>query len=392
MNSRAHDKKCRWLEEEKMHLKRIIDEVEHIISDPKYEELRKFWNNFYNKKEVNRVPIKITLTMEFFAKNLNINLIDHYFKPEKYIEDSLKIIDFQSREIHDDRVLGGIVINFGEAFESSLFGSKPIYLPDSDPWLNEPIIKTEEDFENLNYPDFYESGPMPTIINIYELAEKMFKGKIPVLFERWDRSPWGTAVHLRGLVNLFKDTVNNPDFTHKLLNFITESRIRWEREKVKFLGEKTERGSLHNDELHAQFISPLTYRVFANPYERRLANFYSKGIFYFHSCGDITPFLDDIASIRGLRRLHISPATNFKTAITKLGGSFVFEKRMHPVDDLLICDDKSMELKIREVLNIGKDAIMELDPGPITDPSVEKVQTWIRIARKTIQSELRARA
>ena len=229
---------------------------------------------------------------------------------------------------------------------------------------------------------------MPKILNIYELAEKMFKGKIPVFFERWDRSPWGTAVHLRGLVNLFKDTVKNPDFTHKLLNFITESRIRWEREKAKFLGEKTERGSIQNDEVHAQFISPLTYRIFANPYERRLANFYPQGIFYFHSCGDITPFLDDIATIRGLRRLHISPATNFKTAITKLGGSFVFEKRMHPVDDLLICDEKSMELKIREVLNIGKDAIMELDPGPITDPSVEKVQTWIRVARKTIQSKI----
>jgi len=367
-----------------MHLDRLIDKVEQIINDAKYEELGKFWNNFYELKETNRVPIKITFTMEFFAKNLNINLIDHYNKPEKYIEDSLKIINFQYREIPDDRVLGGIVINFGESFESSLFGSKPILKSNSDPWVGDPIIKTEEDFENLNYPDFYESGPMPKILDIYELAEKMLKSKIPVFFERWDRSPWGTAVHLRGLVNLFKDTVKNPDFAHKLINFITESRIRWEKEKAKFLGEKIDRGSIHSDEVHAQFISPMTYQIFANPYERKLANFYSKGIFYFHSCGDITPFLDTIGTIRGLRRLHISPATDFSTAITKFGRSLVFEKRMHPVNDLLLCDDKSMELKIKEVLNIGKGAVMELDPGPILDPSVEKIQTWIRIARKTI--------
>ena len=367
-----------------MHIKILMDKVERIISDPKYEELKKFWNGFYELKETNIVPIKITLTMAVFAKNLNINLIDHYKKPKKYIEDSLNIINFQHKEIHDDRVLGGIVINFGEAFESSLFGSKPIFKFDSDPWLGEPIIKKEEDFDNINYPDFYESGPMPKIIEIYETAEKMFKGKIPVFFERWDRSPWGIAVHLRGLVELFKDTIRNPDFVHKLLTFITESRIRWEREKEKFLGVKNEKGFIYNDEVDAQLISPKIYQIFANPYEKKLANFYPEGIFYFHSCGNITPFLDTIATIRGLRRLHISPATDFKTAINKLGRNLVYEKRMNPVADLFFCDDKTMELKIKEVLNIGRNITMELDPGPLTDISIEKLKRWIKIARKTI--------
>ena len=370
----------------KTHNKKLINEVEKIINDTKYKDLKKFWNNFYELKETNKVPIKITLPMEFFAKNLNINLIDHYNKPDKYIEDSLKIINFQYKKIPDDRVLGGIVINFGESFESSIFGSKPIFKYDRDPWVGEPIIHKEMDLEDFHYPDFYESGPMPKIIEIYELAEKTFKGKIPVFFERWDRSPWGTAVHLRGLVNLFKDTVKNPDFAHKLLKFITESRIKWEQEKSKFLGVKIDKGSLHNDELHAQFISPTTYEVFGYPYEKKLSNFYSKGIFYFHSCGDITPFLNTIGSIRGLKKLHISPATDFRTAITKFGKNLVLEKRMHPIDDLLLCDEKSMKLKLEEVLYIGKDIFMELDPGPILDPSVERLQTWINIARKTIES------
>jgi len=372
-----------------MRLKTLINRVERIINDPNYENLVKFWNNFYELKERNRVPIKITLTMAFFAKNLNINLIDHYQKPEKYVEDSLKIIRFQHKEIPDDRVLGGIVINFGEPFESSLFGSKPIFKSDSDPWIGESIIKTEEDFENLNYPDFYESGLMPKILKIYETAEKLVKGKIPVFFEQWNRSPWGTAVHLRGLVELWKDTVRNPDLVHKLLNFITESRIRWEKEKAKFLGVKTERGFLYNDEVDAKFISHKIYQVFAHPYEKKLENFYPKGIFYFHSCGDITPFLETIATIHGLRRLHISPATNFKTAVNKLGRNIVFQKRMHPVNDLLLCDDKAMELKIKEVLNIGRETYMELDPGPILNISIEKIKTWITVAKKTIKSEVK---
>jgi len=364
-----------------MRLKKIIDEVERIINNSKYEDLKKFWNNFYDLKETNKVPIKITLTMAFFAENLNINLIDHYKKPKKYIEDSLKIINFQHKEIPDDRVLGGIVINFGEAFESSLFGSKPIFKSNSDPWVGEPIIRTVEDFENLNYPDFYESGLMPQILKVYETAEKMVKGKIPVFFERWDRSPWGTAVHLRGLVELYKDTIRNPDFVHQFLNFVTESRIRWEKEKSKYLGFKTEEGFLYNDEVDAQFISSKIYKDFPYPYEKKLANFYSKGIFYFHSCGNITPFIDDIATIRGLRRLHISPVTNFKTVVRKLGKSLVLQKRMHPVNDLLLCDDKSMELKIKEILNIARETAIELDPGPILDIPIEKIKRWIKIAR-----------
>jgi uroporphyrinogen-III decarboxylase len=136
------------------------------------------------------------------------------------------------------RAKEGILINFGEGFESSLFGSKPIFKSHTDPWVGEPIIRTEEDLENLNYPDFFESGLMPKILRLHETAEKMVKRKIPVFFERWNRSPWGISVHLRALNKLLIDTLRNPHFVHKLLSFIAESRMRWEREKATLLLQK----------------------------------------------------------------------------------------------------------------------------------------------------------
>ena len=371
-----------------MSINGLINKVEKIIGDPKYNKLREFWHNFYELKRMNTVPLKITFTMTFFAKKLDLNLINHYQNPKKYIEDSLKIINFQYTKIHDDRILGGVVINYGEPFESSLFGSKPIFKSDNDPWIGEPIIKTEEDLDDLNFPDFYESGSMPQIIQVYEAAEKKLKGRIPVIFENWDRSPWGTAVHLRGLVELFKDTIHKPDFVHKLLNFITESRIKWEKEKAKYLGVKAKRGSLANDEVDAQLISSEIYQKYAHPYEMKLANFYPEGIFYFHSCGNITPFLDTISYLPGLRRLHISHSTDFKTAVNKFSGKMAFQKRMHPVTDILICDYDNMEIIIKKILDIGKNTNMELDPGPLQEIQLERLQKWITIARKTIKSEL----
>lgn len=366
-----------------MQLESLIETVEKIIRDSKYEELRKTWKDFYELKGTKRVLSKITFTMTFFAENLNLDLVNHYEKPKQYIEDSLKILRFQHEEISDDRVLGGIVINFGEVFESSLFGQKPIFKHDVDPILGEPIIKTEEDFDNLQYPDFYESGLMPKILELYEAAEKILEGRIPVFFERWDRSPWGVAVHLRGFTKLIVDTFRNPDLVHKLLAFVTESRMKWEREKQRFLGTKTQSASLYNDEVDAGIISPKIYRTFAHPYEQKLADFYPRGIFYFHSCGDITPFLETISTIRGLRRLHISEVTNFEKAIKKFKGKFAFQKRMHTINDLELCDAHTMKKKIEKILEKGREAFMELDPGPIQNQALEKIKKWIKVARET---------
>jgi len=368
-------------------LESLITKVEKINRDPKYKELKSFWSNFYSLKEDKRIPIIVTLTMSSFARNLGLNLIEHYTEPEKYVEDSLKIILFQHKEIKDDRTKGPIVVTFGEAFEASLFGVKTVFSSDKDPWLGDPIIKSEKDLDELPYPDFYKSGLMPKVHAIYETAKRTVKGRIPVVFERWDRSPWGLAVHLRGLTELLKDTIRNPDFVHKLLRFLTESRIRWEREKERFLGTKTLRSRLSDDEADAQVISPKTYENFAYPYEKELASFYPNGISYFHSCGNITPFLDLIVKIRGLKRIHISPATDFKTAVDRIGRKMVFHKRMDPTKDFALCDDKTMEKRVKETLKIGKGTFMELDQGPIVDAPLDKVKTWVKIARSATKED-----
>ena len=365
----------------------LIEKVERQIRDPQMQEALAFWKRFYSLEEPNRVPLKVTLTMRFFAETLNIDLIDHYRKPEKYLEDSLRILQFQHEQILDDRVKRGIVVNFGEGFEASLFGSKPTFKPDMDPILGAPIIEKEDDLESLDYPDFYRSGLMPNIIETYETAERTVKGRVPVFFENWDRSPWGVAFHLRGFQNLLEDVYERPDFAHRLLAFITESRIRWEKEKERFLGRKTEQASLYSDEVHSEILDIGTYKEFAYPYDRKLAEFYPEGIFYFHSCGNITPFLETITSIRGLRLLHISPATAFEIAAKKLGRQFVLQKRMDPTIDLESSDVLAMESRIKRDLRTGRNTIMELDPGPIQDASLERVKMWISLARKAIREE-----
>ena len=256
------------------------------------------------------------------------------------------------------------------------------------PIVPNPPIKTEEDLETLPYPDFYTSGLMPHVLEVHNTAEKLLKGRIPVFFERWDRGPWGIAIQLRGFTELIKDTLRRPEFVHKLLTFITEARMRWEREKERYLGTKAWQGSLADDEVTADLLSPRIYRTFAYPYERKLAEFYPNGIFYFHSCGDLTPFLDTIKTIPGVRRILISPHTDFNTAVNTFGNTVIYQKRMHPIDDVLRCPPTLMEHKLKNVLEIGKGQHLELDPGPIVEASTNTISEWINITRRLTRTRV----
>ena len=50
------------------------------------------------------------------------------------------------------------------------------------------------------------------------------------------------AFHIRGMENLLEDMIDDPEFTHRLMRFITDSRKKWVAERAKFLGKPVERG------------------------------------------------------------------------------------------------------------------------------------------------------
>ena len=364
-----------------MNLTHMVDAVEKILAEPRYHRLKSCWSRFYNLTNVGKKLIKITFTMQFFAHELKFNLVDHYHRPEQYIEDSLNVLAFQHQQIDDDRLLTGIVINFGEAFEPSLFGLQPLFYADRDPaFRHEPIIKHVDDLQKLKHPDFYTSGLMPKILKVYETAEKIVDGRIPIHFERWDRGVIGLAIHLRGFVNLLRDTVRRPRFVHDFMDFLTESRIHWECEREKYLGKRVEAGRIADDEVGTDLISPRVYETFVHPYERRLAEFYPKGISYFHSCGNITPFLNQIAQLPGLQRIQISPVTDFRQAIKVLKNEVVYQKRFMPTD--FDQHETHMKNQIQGVMNQTKELNVELDPGPIINNPVNKITRWIKLTRE----------
>lgn len=338
-----------------------------------------------------RTPVTVSTTNVFFIKTLGIDLLEYHRKPEKMVEFQLRSRLLRHREIPDDSILEVHVgVDFGNALEASILGIRPTFRADTDPWPGRseenPVVKGEEDLEGLRDWDFYESGLMPKVHEFYEAMKKLLGEEARVGFPGCWRGLWGLANDLRGTKNLLVDTYRNPDLVHRIMELVTEYRIWFERERARFLGIPIPKsGGLGNDEVSALIISPRIYETFIYPYERRLSEFYEEGISNYHSCGNLTPFLERIREIRGIRYLHVSPWTDLKAAIEKFRGRrVVIYKRMHPVADVAMRSREEMEAILRDVLEAGGSMAMHIDAGAFQTGPVEKIREWIGAAKKVL--------
>jgi len=384
---------------------RLLEEVRKLVDSHRNRQLEKIWQSSEDAVRdswrgtprplgsagFKGVPITVEPEKTMWAKILRFRVKDFYTIPEVYLEYSLKIAKYKFQEFKDDApVSKSIDIWLGSAFEPSLFGVETVYLEDKSPWIGKnPIIKKEEDLDSLEYPDFYESGSMPLAHIFYERIRELVGEDFNVTFPCWMKGPFGTAVHLRGMKELLIDTVVRPDFVHRLMRFITESRKRWIQERAKYLGVEVGKGDLDNDEVNCPTLSPKTYQEFVLPYEKELCEFH-RGISYWHSCGDTTRLLPLIKEIPELRMLHIGPWTDLSKVVEVFGSTVPFEICLHPVRDVLLATEVSMKDKLTEIIKTcgnmaytvradGLDAIGALDPA------ISQVKLWIDVAREVVE-------
>lgn len=385
-------------------LERLVEEVAKLKNENRNVQLKTFWENFYSLREPSRIPITVNWGRSFYARTLGIDLRKMFSNGRRDLEDTLRIILFRARNFHDDNPVGvtfpgaeateltanhqgDLIVYFGPPFETSLFGLETIYDRDLDPRQSPtPIIRSEADLDAMDYPDFYKSGLMPKTIEFYEEISKILRDRLEVVFPMFCRGPFSIAWALRGLQSCCIDMYRNPDFFHKLMAFAVESRIRWEKERRRYLGRDMRRVQLDNDEVDGDIISRQHYEKFIFPYEKKISEFYGNGIFYFHSCGNLTRLYDTIARLPGLRRIEISPVSDLELAVqTFAPRKIILHKRLDPQKDVYV-ESSEMRRRLRNVIERCSTATVEIDAAPL-DPPVARIQEWARVAR-AVTSEL----
>ena len=130
-------------------------------------------------------------------------------------------------------------------------------------------------------------------------------------------------------------------------------------------------------------LSPEGYEEFLFPSEKQLADFYGR-VRYYHSCGNLTPFLNTLPRLRNLTMLHVSSWTDLVTACNKTDPRVILQKVMHPEDDVLHATDEQIEKQIEVIAAAVPDRNLWICADALYDGDIEKVKNWLKIAKKVV--------
>jgi hypothetical protein len=384
----------------------LIDIIESELESDKNKNICEKWNipdvqHTYMhpvSKKRNQIPIIVDLECPLWASVLNFNVKEFYTNPMTFLEKQLEMSLFRYNFFEDDSGLGRtIAIWLGVNFEASILGCKSIYPDNLDPYIDRStiIIKNEESLKELESKeiDFENDGILSLAHEFYCRIKEILPSNWNVIFPDWVLGPLGIGIYLRGYQNILFDLIVTPEFFVKILNIVSDKMIEYSIKRAKYLGIKLEKFNLHNDDVNNLNLSKEAYRKLIFPIENKLNSFYS-GFQYWHSCGNVENFIDDILEFKNLVILDCSGWNNMsvfietfnKKAITNVG----VEKRFNPVKDVLIADDKSIRERIKGLyVDLERNKKLNIDfkidgIGGVGDfkENIKSVKNFISISRE----------
>ena len=326
-----------------------------------------------NKKKMESTdPLKFII---YIGRTVYGDLL-HFTQPE-FFEEADKSLAAQLREklfvhyvLEDDTPFNlNVGVDLGTALEATLFGMKYVYSGSADPtYENTPLLSELEDYKKLTYPDFYKSGWMPEAHRLYDELQKISKGRLDVYFPGWARGPWSMITILRGFNNSFMDYADDPEELADFSMFLADSRIQFEKDRLAFLGldpaEKEYRWTYcsyrlnHNsdvfeDEVDGNLFSLSLFKDIIAPATQKVADFYGGSISYYHSCGSLIPFTEEVTKFDVKNYMHISPLTfpGYEKFNQLLDKDCIAQISLKPTDVLSVTDENQIAKLLTEKMS-----------------------------------------
>lgn len=248
----------------------------------------------YTTEKGRPMPVTAECLEKVWQDVLGLELAKYYTDPKYFLEYYLKIRLKKFREFPDDTPLTrDIPVSFGVTHEAGILGQK-IYLTHGEEpsFAKESIVDENTDFDKKI--DFDDNEYLSMAIAFYEKVRELAGKEFNVLFPMWFRGPQGVALYIRGFEELAMDLYLNPNLVHRIMRYVTDAQIEYEKWRSEYLSQPVAKGDLFNDDI--PIMSPSSYEEFFYPYEQELADFYG-GIYYWHSCGDITKHVPGIQKL-----------------------------------------------------------------------------------------------
>ena len=403
-------------------VQRLLDQIEELYLHPRNQENLKKWEVYsghtHDNKwrgvpgpvdiEAGQIPIVVNLESSLKSRIFGFSVDDYFNDPGVYLENYLKHMAFRFTEIQDDvPVLLEIPVFRSSVFEAALFGREIASMDDYDTMLTDtPLISDLADVDSLPLPDFNQGEAMAYAKQLHEYICDQVQGReFAVTFLEWLRNPAGIAEWLYGEQEFVTAMTSDPQGAHRLMNYTTESRISWTRQRAAYLGEDGYvTAALYSDNVRGGWITPQQYLEFVQPYEMAVADLHG-GVNYWHSCGDTTTFLEEVNALP-LELFHVGPWTDVEKAAEAFGSRGValeicIQKHGEygpggwpASDDLFRATPEEIENKIRQVVRRavkGGATAFSIGAGPLhrrhgAEEDVKTIKRWVQTARAVLSN------
>jgi len=250
-------------------------------------------------------------------------------------------------------------------------------------------------------------------------AAELLDGKLSVFvyYENLGFSPFDRAVEFRGIEKLLYDVVDAPEKVKALMGVITDSMILHHRNREekgwinayspdnKYLAVPMR---VHAAPVRKDFdqrklrlfdewayvssqtssgLGPDMYAEFVQPYNEKLAEFFTRKTVYYHGCESLDQKASIIKKLPNLRRFHISPWSDIMAIREETEDSFVYEIHDHPGKVFFGMNKKDMKASIKKLVDAAKGAIFDLNLSDIhsVNGNPMLLKDWAEAAQEAVQ-------
>ncbi len=404
-------------------LRPLVDRVLELSQRPCEADKKELWARHNALLPTERIPVcetyegipgehwkymfgePMTQCQDALARNIEFDLKRRIWMAENVPEDHIVWPALRVTAVINEIRGWGVEIG-RESTGRGAYGSYRMVYPFADGY----------DFKRLTTPirELDEAATEELVERTSELVD----GRLMtfVCYPTLTYAPYDFAAYIRGMDTLMYDMIDQPQNVHRLMKTITDAVVAddqwreeigavnivpspdgrynmivpWRANCVYLEDDFFERRPRLSDEwiyVSAQIsagLGPRQYEEFVHRYDVQICVPRSRGTVYYHGCECLDEKYEMLATLPGLRRLHVSPWSSGRCAVAAVGDRMALEVHCHPGKVLLSFTAEQMRAELRERVAECQSGRLDLNLSDIhsINGNPETLRIWAEMAQE----------
>jgi len=256
-------------------------------------------------------------------------------------------------------------------------GATVTYPPNKYPWITDYLVKSEDDIDKVEVPDFMATRSTRVMIE----GTRILAERAPVPTAAFMTGPMTFALQLMPYTDVIKRIIKNPAFVHELVDRATEVIAAY-GSALKEAGATIFVICEHD----VQMMSPKHVKEFSLDYMPRILSIFDYNIM--HMCGAIAPHLEASAQylreLEGLNTINVGPKIDVATTQKLLEGKVGVAGNIDHIDLLPLRTPEEVERSVHAAIDAsGADPRFMVAPGCeiTTDTPIDNIAAFVEAAK-----------